>query len=62
MTGDATPPVLSAVLHSEVSTFLALEAEALDSRRFDDWEELVDSSFTYRVPVPVVLDDPFAAS
>jgi len=44
-------------VHHEVSLFLALESEAFDDRRFDAWSEMLDDSFTYRVPVPVVRDN-----
>lgn len=40
----------------EVALFLALEAEAFDTRRFDEWTAMLDEAFTYRVPVPVVRD------
>jgi 3-phenylpropionate/cinnamic acid dioxygenase small subunit len=43
--------------HAEVSAFLAYEAEALDSHEFARWAELVDDSFTYRVPVPILQDN-----
>ncbi len=46
--------------HQEVTNFLALEAELIDSRAFHDWVQLVDESFTYRVPVPVTPDNPAA--
>ena len=40
-----------------VGMFLALEAEAFDDQRYGDWAGMVDESFTYRVPVPVVRDN-----
>jgi 3-phenylpropionate/cinnamic acid dioxygenase small subunit len=46
--------------HQEVTTFLALEAELIDSRAFAQWVELVDEDFTYKVPVPVTPDNPAA--
>lgn len=48
-----------ALTHAEVAAFLAYEAEALDSRQFERWAELVDEAFTYRVPVPVLHDNAF---
>jgi ethylbenzene dioxygenase subunit beta len=56
---QAGPPADSAI-HAEVTTFLAYEAEALDAREFDRWTELVDDSFTYRVPVPALHDNAFS--
>ena len=53
-------PLADAATHAEVTVLLALEAEALDTRRFDRWEHLVDDDFTYRVPVPVLHDNAFA--
>jgi 3-phenylpropionate/cinnamic acid dioxygenase small subunit len=53
-------PLADPATQSEVATFLALEAEALDTRRFQVWEGLVDDDFTYRVPVPVLHDNAFA--
>jgi 3-phenylpropionate/cinnamic acid dioxygenase small subunit len=52
--------IASPEVHAELSAFLAFEAEALDSRRFADWVELVDEQFTYRVPVPITPDNPAA--
>ena len=49
-------PPADGATHAEVSAFLAFEAEALDSREFARWVDLVDDSFTYRVPVPVLQD------
>jgi 3-phenylpropionate/cinnamic acid dioxygenase small subunit len=46
--------------HLEVTTFLALEAELIDNRSFREWVDLVNESFTYRVPVPVTPDNPAA--
>jgi 3-phenylpropionate/cinnamic acid dioxygenase small subunit len=52
-------PVADAVTHAEVAALLALEAEALDSRRFQQWEQLIDDDFVYQVPVPVLHDNAF---
>lgn len=49
-------PQADGVAHAEVAAFLAYEAEALDSRQFGRWAELVDDGFTYQVPVPVLQD------
>jgi 3-phenylpropionate/cinnamic acid dioxygenase small subunit len=43
-------------VQQDVTLFLALEAEAFDARRFDEWTSMLDDGFTYRVPVPVVRD------
>ncbi|HVC13820.1 MAG TPA: aromatic-ring-hydroxylating dioxygenase subunit beta [Acidimicrobiales bacterium] len=43
-------------VQQDVALFLALEAEAFDARRFDEWTAMLDDGFTYRVPVPVVRD------
>lgn len=43
-------------VQQDVSLFLALEAEAFDARRFDEWVAMLGEDFTYRVPVPVVRD------
>jgi len=48
----------SSVQH-EVQTFLAIEAEAYDDRRYDDWLAMTETGFSYRIPVPVVRDNPF---
>jgi 3-phenylpropionate/cinnamic acid dioxygenase small subunit len=55
VTAIAAPEV-----HAEVTAFLALEAEAIDSRHFAEWVELVEEDFVYRVPVPVTPDNPGA--
>lgn len=43
-------------VQQDVGLFLALEAEAFDGRRFDEWTAMLGDDFTYRVPVPVVRD------
>ncbi len=43
-------------LQQDISLFLALEAEAFDARRYDEWTAMLDDDFTYQVPVPVVRD------
>lgn len=53
-------PRADPAIHAEVTAFLAYEAEALDSRDFELWTELVDDSFTYRVPVPALHDNAFS--
>jgi 3-phenylpropionate/cinnamic acid dioxygenase small subunit len=55
MAASASPEV-----HAEVAAFLAFESEALDSRRFAEWVDLVEEDFTYRVPVPITPDNPAA--
>jgi 3-phenylpropionate/cinnamic acid dioxygenase small subunit len=59
-TGQEVAAVASPELHAEVAAFLAFEAEALDSRRFHEWVEMVEEEFTYRVPVPLTPDNPVA--
>jgi 3-phenylpropionate/cinnamic acid dioxygenase small subunit len=49
-------PLADALLHAAATAFLALEAEALDDRRFGDWGALIDDAFVYQVPVPVLHD------
>ena len=46
----------SLAVHQELDLFYAYEAELLDEWRLKQWLDLVDESFTYRVPVPVVTD------
>lgn len=48
-------------VHQELALFLALEAEAFDSRRLEEWTAMLDDGFTYRVPVPVMRDSAAAA-
>lgn len=43
-------------IHQELDLFYAYEAELLDEWRLDEWLDLVDVGFTYRVPVPLVTD------
>jgi 3-phenylpropionate/cinnamic acid dioxygenase small subunit len=50
----------SAAVHAELAVFLALEAEAMDSRDFAGWLELVEPDFVYQVPVPITPDNPAA--
>lgn len=50
-------PPADVLTHAEVAAFLAYEAEALDAHEFATWADLVDDSFTYRVPVPVLHDN-----
>jgi 3-phenylpropionate/cinnamic acid dioxygenase small subunit len=38
-------------LEHDCETFLKLEAEYLDDRRFEDWFQLLDAEITYEVPV-----------
>jgi 3-phenylpropionate/cinnamic acid dioxygenase small subunit len=52
-------PLATAAVHAELTLALALEAEALDDRDFGGWQAMVDDAFTYRVPVPLVRDNPF---
>lgn len=57
---DATrPPTVSVEEYSEISQFLAIEAAALDDRRYNDWVELVADDFVYLVPTPRTPDTPF---
>lgn len=53
--GALAPPEVQ----QEVTTFLAVEAEALDDRAYGDWLELVAEGFTYQVPTPVLHDNVF---
>ena len=53
-------PPADPLVHAEVAAFLAYEAEALDSRHFERWAELVDDAFIYRVPVPMLPDNAFS--
>ena len=63
ITGPRTPlrrprPVDPAVF-VEVATFLALEAELLDDRRYQHWVDVVTDQFVYLVPTPLTPDTPF---
>jgi len=53
------PNYVDAAVHAEISTFLALEAELLDDRRFHHWVEVVTDTFVYLVPTPRTPDTPF---
>lgn len=46
--------------HLRIRLFLEREAEMLDNRWYKDWLELLDTDFTYRMPVPVTPDNPAA--
>ena len=52
-------PMADPAIQQEVATFLTLEAEAYDDRRYPEWTGMVADDFTYRIPVPVVRDNPF---
>jgi 3-phenylpropionate/cinnamic acid dioxygenase small subunit len=41
------------LLYQQVTEFLMHEAELLDTRRFDEWLELLAPELTYRIPVRV---------
>ncbi|MBW4718800.1 aromatic-ring-hydroxylating dioxygenase subunit beta [Saccharothrix obliqua] len=41
-----------------VTAFLVEEAAALDEARYDDWLDLLEPDFLYRVPVPLLREDP----
>lgn len=45
-------------LTARVIDFYADESSALDEREYDDWLALLDSSFVYQVPVPLLREDP----
>lgn len=45
--------------HLAVTMFYAYEAELLDRWHIDEWLELVDPEFVYRVPTPLLTDEPF---
>jgi 3-phenylpropionate/trans-cinnamate dioxygenase subunit beta len=53
------PRSVDPAVHAEISTFLALEAELLDDRRYHHWVEIVTDSFVYVVPTPRTPDTPF---
>ncbi len=42
--------------HLAASIFYAYEAELLDGWRLEEWLDLVDADFVYRVPIPLVSD------
>ena len=46
--------------HCAAELFLAHESELFDSRRYAEWGERVEESFTYQVPVPRTPDNPFS--
>ncbi|MHB1987972.1 MAG: aromatic-ring-hydroxylating dioxygenase subunit beta [Acidimicrobiales bacterium] len=48
--------IASSEVQQAVGLFLALEAEAFDDQHLEQWADMVEESFTYRVPVPVVRD------
>jgi ethylbenzene dioxygenase subunit beta len=52
-------PLADAATHAALALALSVEAEALDDRDFATWGAMVDESFSYVVPVPVVRDNPF---
>lgn len=56
---DSSGRLAEPAMQQQVQTFLAVEAEAYDDRRYDDWLALIEPGFSYRVPVPVVRDNPF---
>lgn len=45
-------------VQSEIATFLALEAELMDDRRYWEWAHLVTENFVYLVPTPRTPDTP----
>ena len=53
------PPAMDPVLQTEISAFLALEAELLDDRHYHHWVEVVTDAFVYLVPTPRTPDTPF---
>ena len=53
------PPYVGPSEYAEISTFLALEAELLDDRRYHHWIEIVTDDFVYLVPTPRTPDTPF---
>ena len=48
---ETLDPQQRMVLKSEVEEFLYAEADLLDSRRFDDWLELLADDIHYWMPV-----------
>jgi 3-phenylpropionate/cinnamic acid dioxygenase small subunit len=44
--------------HVRLRLFLEREAELLDGREYREWLDVVDESFTYRMPVPITPDNP----
>lgn len=53
------PRRLDAETYAEIVSFVALEAELLDDRRFHQWVEVVTDDFVYLVPTPRTPDTPF---
>jgi ethylbenzene dioxygenase beta subunit len=49
-------------LYAEAIEFLYAEADLLDSRRFDEWLEVLTEDIIYRVPVQLALKDKEASS
>ncbi len=45
-------------LAQRVGAFLVEESAALDEGRYRDWLDLLDPDFLYRVPVPLLPEDP----
>ncbi len=45
-------------LTAAAAEFLADESAALDEREYDDWLAMLDPSFVYQVPVPLLREDP----
>jgi 3-phenylpropionate/cinnamic acid dioxygenase small subunit len=56
---DAGPDYAEPAVQSEVTLFLAYEADLLDERRYHAWMEIVADEFTYQVPTPVTPDSPY---
>jgi 3-phenylpropionate/cinnamic acid dioxygenase small subunit len=42
-----------------MTRFLVQEAGLLDDRRYDEWLDLLTEDFHYRLPVPLVREDPW---
>lgn len=49
--GELPLALVEPALQCEVEQFLYLEAELLESRRYDDWLHLLADDLTYRVPL-----------
>lgn len=54
-----TVPAVDAATAYEIESFLYLEAELLDERRYAEWVAIVDDGFVYQVPTPRTPDSPF---
>lgn len=53
------PRPVDPAVYAEIASFLALEAELLDDRRYQHWVDVVTDQFVYLVPTPRTPDTPF---